>query len=150
VIGNAPRLATPSGFGEQLIQGLAIKISRVSLRSAEGAQYDSQGQAPSNARRVAPGQLNNLIRALKVRNTNARYFALSELNAYLCSYPGATRLALLGACPWLLYCAPSALEAKGDAPRVARRLPLAIILRAFGARIQGRRASRCSALAPGC
>jgi len=23
--------------------------------SAEGAQYDSQGQAPSNARRVAPG-----------------------------------------------------------------------------------------------
>src|ERR1700741_3292765 len=27
-----------------------------------------------------------------------------------CLYPGATRLALLGTCPWLSYCAPSALR----------------------------------------
>ena len=29
--------------------------SEISLRSAKGAEYDSQGQAPSRARRVAPG-----------------------------------------------------------------------------------------------
>jgi hypothetical protein len=49
-----------------------------------------------------------MIRALKVRNTIASYSALSELNV---------RYGL----------------SQGRRPRVARRLPLAIIFRAFGA-----------------
>jgi len=49
-------------------------------------------------------------RALKVRNSIRYYFALSELRLYLFVGPGATRLAPLGACPWLLYFAPLALE----------------------------------------
>jgi hypothetical protein len=51
----------------------------------------------------------NLIRALKVRNISAGYSALSELHRFFLFVPGATRLALLGACPWLSYFAPSAL-----------------------------------------
>jgi hypothetical protein len=45
-----------------------------------------------------------------VRNMAASYFALSELHAPLFFLP------------------------RGDAPRYARRLPLAIIFRAFGAK----------------
>ena len=48
------------------------------------------------------------MRALKVRNINAGYYALSELRSH--------------------YFLP-----RGDAPRLARRLPLAVIFRAFGA-----------------
>src|ERR1700752_1452905 len=48
-------------------------------------------------------------RALKVRNIVGSYSALSELHGPLRLQPGATRLALLGACPWLSYFAPSAL-----------------------------------------
>jgi hypothetical protein len=49
-------------------------------------------------------------RALKVRNIIAIYYALSELHGCLRVDPGATRLALLGACPWLSYFAPLALH----------------------------------------
>jgi hypothetical protein len=48
-------------------------------------------------------------RALKVRNINVDYSALSELNGDCAGLPGATRLTLFGACPWLSYSAPSAL-----------------------------------------
>jgi hypothetical protein len=40
--------------------------------SAEGAQYDSQGQALSEAKRVAPGKQKIRRRALKVRNNRRR------------------------------------------------------------------------------
>jgi len=69
-------------------------------RSAKGAKYDSQGQALSNAKRVALVSRYQLKRALKVRNIGSSYSALSEFHAHY----------------------------------------------AFS---QGRRASRCSALAPG-
>ena len=49
-------------------------------------------------------------KALKVRNIIARYSAPSELHGAYVLVQGATRLALLGACPWLLYCAPLALR----------------------------------------
>ena len=49
-------------------------------------------------------------RALKVRNMNISYSAPSELHRDCDSVPGATRLTLFGACPWLSYSAPSALE----------------------------------------
>ena len=52
------------------------------------------------------------MRALKVRNIVASYHALSELHGLLC------------------------FVTRGDAPRFARRLPLAIIFRAFGAAIR--------------
>src|SRR5262249_54830119 len=54
------------------------------------------------------------------------YSALSELYGHSARLPGATRLTLFGACPWLSYSAPLAL-----APYMPQR------------------ASRCSALAPG-
>jgi len=62
------------------------------------------------AERVAPGlQTNNANRALKVRNMNISYSALSELHGHRVILPGTTRLTLFGACPWLSYSAPSAL-----------------------------------------
>ncbi len=58
------------------------KKSESGGRSAKGAKYDSQGQALSNAKRVAPGQRYQLKRALKVRNIGSSYSALSELHAH--------------------------------------------------------------------
>ena len=52
-------------------------------RSAKGAKYESQGQALSAARRVAPGLGPGKRRALKVRNMVGSYSALSELDGYL-------------------------------------------------------------------
>jgi hypothetical protein len=51
-----------------------------------------------------------LNRALKARNTNVNYSALSELHGQCARLPGATRLTLFGACPWLSYSAPLALH----------------------------------------
>ena len=48
--------------------GFASKSEVLSPHSAEGAEYDSQGQAPSGARRVAPGPRLNNREALKERN----------------------------------------------------------------------------------
>src|SRR5262245_24723486 len=50
-----------------------------------------------------------LKRALKVRNINVNYSALSELHGHCALGPGATHLTLFGACPWLSYSAPAAL-----------------------------------------
>jgi len=38
------------------------------VSSAKGAEYDSQGQAPNNVRRVAPGRNAKDVEALKERN----------------------------------------------------------------------------------
>src|ERR1051326_3074544 len=59
----------------------------------------------------------NLNRALKVRNNSVDYSALSELHDHCACLPGATRLTLFGACPWLSYSAPLAL---GHIPRRLR------------------------------
>src|ERR1051326_6373820 len=93
-----------------------------------------------------------LNRALKARNTNVNYSAPSELHGYCSILPGATRLTLFGACPWLSYFAPSALSifrafGAQHIPRL-RRLPLAFIFRAFGA-CPWLSYSAPSALAPG-
>src|SRR5689334_4125040 len=69
--------------------------------SAEGAEYDSQGQARSASPLVT---MNKLKRALKVRNININYSALSELHGHCGVLPGATRLTLFGACPWAVIC----------------------------------------------
>ena len=75
----------------------------------QGAEYDSQGQASSAARRVAPGQQGiTLKRALKVRNIH-RSIPLFQ------SFRGHYTLS------------------RGDARRCAPHLPLAIIFRAVGA-----------------
>src|ERR1051326_322488 len=63
---------------------------------------------------------------------DVNYSALSELHPHCAILPGATRLTLFGACPWLSYSAPSALDPGLHIPRL-RRLPLAFIFRAFGA-----------------
>ena len=64
-------------------------------------------EAQRNASPLDPKS--NLKRALKVRNINVNYSALSELHDHCARVPGATRLTLFGACPWLSYFAPSAL-----------------------------------------
>src|ERR1051326_5143339 len=85
-------------------------------------------EAQRNASPLDPKS--NLKRALKVRNINVNYSALSELHDHCARLPGATRphlfcagappslffpfcaatrLTLFGACPWLSYFAPSAL-----------------------------------------
>src|ERR1051326_6879882 len=70
----------------------------------------------------------NLNRALKVRNNNVDYSALSELHDHCACLPGPTRLCLFGACPCLSYPAPLA---RGHIPRRWR----GDIFRAFGAGI---------------
>jgi len=82
----------------------------LSLRSAKGAKYESQGQALSAAKRVAPWLEESLKRALKVRNKLAGYSALSELHGYFVPWSRGDVLASLRTCPWLLYFAPLALS----------------------------------------
>src|ERR1051325_529809 len=77
--------------------------------SAKGAEYKSQGQAPNNVRRVAPGTETNEDEALKERKTDVGISHFQCSVQIVSSLPGATRSAALHACPWLLYFAPSAL-----------------------------------------
>jgi hypothetical protein len=82
-------------------------FAQKSKRSAEGAEYESQGQVPSKARHVAPGAICTIRSGLKGRNIT-----------------GITRFQR-----WTrLFSLP-----RGDALRFASRLPLAFIFRAFGA-----------------
>src|SRR6202008_1575016 len=76
--------------------------------SAKGAEYESQGQARSEAERVAPGNESKFGPALKGRNTVALFRPFRPLPALL-------------------------VPTRGDALRFASRLPLAFIFRAFGA-----------------
>src|ERR1051326_7599111 len=95
-------------------------------------------EAQRNASPLDPKS--NLKRALKVRNINVNYSALSELHDHCARLPGATRLTLFGACPWLSYFAPSALPhsrcpwlsyfAPSALPH--SRCPWLFIFRAFG------------------
>ena len=79
--------------------------------SANGAEYNSQGQALSTAKHVPPGWKNNNVRALKsdVRYRHTIYCALPVLSNFTPIVPGATL------------------------PRYAQHLPLAITVRAVGA-----------------
>src|ERR1043166_1184107 len=61
------------------------------------------------------------------------YSALSELHGHCASLPGATRLTLFGACLWLSYSAPLALDRGFHIPRL-RGWTVAFIFRAFGAK----------------
>ena len=45
-----------------------------------------------------------------MRNIDVNYSALSELHGHCAILPGATRLTLFGACPWLSYSAPLAVS----------------------------------------
>ena len=78
---------------------MVVSTSRNVLR-ANGARYDSQGQARSEAERVAPGNNNQNVPGLKGRNTLAAYFGLSGLDLG-CSW--LTQGDALRACPGLLY-----------------------------------------------
>src|ERR1043166_5977968 len=68
---------------------------------------------------------------------HVNYSALSELHGHCASLPGATRLTLFGACPWLLYSAPLALGAypwlSYSAPLALGACPWLSYFRAFGA-----------------
>src|ERR1043166_7818031 len=67
---------------------------RGEVRSAEGAEYESQGQARSEAERVAPGCVKPKATRPERPKYPHRYYALSGLIRALLSYPGATRFAL--------------------------------------------------------
>src|SRR5829696_9589691 len=73
--------------------------------SANGARYKSQGQARSEAERVAPGKSTN-ERFRPERPKYTPYYAPSGLDLNFDSLP---RGDALRACPWLLYLAPLAL-----------------------------------------
>ncbi len=102
-------LSTLVFFRRRLVKNLCrlacLKSRNPVGRSANGAKYDSQGQARSASPLVIGNQLK---RALEVRNI----FAIIALFQSFTVVYAWTR---------------------GDAPRSARRLPLAIIFRAFGA-----------------
>src|SRR5215213_9748943 len=83
------------------LSGPTIKGTGITMRSfaskveesANGARYKSQGQARSEAERVAPGKYTN-ERFRPERPKYARYYALSGLDLNFDSLPGATRFAL--------------------------------------------------------
>ena len=62
---------------------------------------------------------------------DVNYSALSELHGHLRCLPGATRLTLFGACPWLSYSAPLALVPDFHISRLWRWC-LTFIFRAVG------------------
>ncbi len=94
-------------FVQGLSAWLCTKSRNPVRRSANGAKYDSQGQAQSASPLVIGNQLK---RALKVRNIIAIITLFQSFKVVYAWDPGATRLALLGACPWLSYSAPLALR----------------------------------------
>ena len=53
-----------------------------------------------------------LKRALKVRNIKSIISLFQSFTIIYALLPGATRLTLFGACPWLSYSAPSALASR--------------------------------------
>jgi len=59
------RECKPLRSGQELTRGFAQKPANASTK---GAQYESQGQAPNNVRRVAPGKSALIREALKKRN----------------------------------------------------------------------------------
>ena len=68
-------------------------LSQKSERSANGAEYESQGQARSEAERVAPGNRQSNVPALKGRN----FLRISAFQASISGArgnPRATRFAL--------------------------------------------------------
>jgi len=84
--------------------------------SAGGAAEGSQGQARSEAERVAPGIELSRILALKGRKSGALELTSARIfwrpfraHALLTADPGAARSASLRACPWLPSAAPPAL-----------------------------------------
>ena len=79
-------------------------LPQKSERSANGAEYESQGQARSEAERVAPGNRQSNVPALKGRNS-------LRISAFQASISGA----------------------RGKPGRRASRLPWAFIFRAVGA-----------------
>src|ERR1041385_4358309 len=73
-----------------------------------------------NSRRI------NSNRALKVRNINAVISLFQSFTIIALSYPGATRLTLFGACPWLSYFAPLALNYVWRLPWLSHFAPSAL------------------------
>ena len=80
-------------------------LPQKSERSANGAEYESQGQARSEAERVAPGNRQSNVPALKGRN----FLRISAFQASIWGTYG-TQGDALRACPGLLYIAPLALS----------------------------------------
>jgi len=96
-------LTVLSGGGSSLIvfRSFASKVEE----RANGARYKSQGQARSEAERVAPGKYpNETFRPERPKYTP--YYAPSGLDLNFDSLP---RGDALRACPWLFYLAPLAL-----------------------------------------
>ena len=95
--------------------GSATRISGLVNKffSAKGAECDSQGQALSSAKRVAPGTLKGLLPSSE-RAAFARMHG--PISHFQCSVVlgshhsrGAVLRRRLSTCPWLLHVAPLAL-----------------------------------------
>ena len=99
--------------GQQTVL-LPIALPKKSERSANGAEYESQGQARSEAERVAPGNRQSNVPALKGRNS-------LRISAFQASISGAY----------------------GNPGRRASRLPWAFIYRAVGALLPTFEAKLC-------
>jgi len=76
------------------------------VTGAEGAKYDSQGQARAKRARRPWSNITKYAWGLKGRNNDRRITPFSGLMVY---FDFVTRGDALRACPWLLYFAPSAL-----------------------------------------
>ena len=87
-------------------KGAARDITR---QSAKGAKYESQGQAQSEAERVAPGSKKH--KASRPEGPKYTYSALSGLRHIFLIFIQGRRPDKVGICPWLSYSAPLALPA---------------------------------------
>ena len=87
-------------------KGAARDITR---QSAKGAKYESQGQARSEAERVAPGSKKH--KASRPEGPKYTYSALSGLRHIFLIFIQGRCPDKVGTCPWLSYSAPLALSA---------------------------------------
>ena len=84
-------------------------LHKKSKASAEGAQYESQGQARAKRSASSLGYIIKFRVALKGRNTGD-ISAIQAFTSRALSQPRGDALRFARACPWLSYCAPSALS----------------------------------------
>jgi len=103
------RISVGVGFCMRQQGRRQLRVESRGEQSAKGAEYDSQGQARSEASASPLVKFPKRGQGLKGRHNRLRNHALSGLDANAEFVTRGDVLASLRTCPWLLYSAPLAL-----------------------------------------
>jgi hypothetical protein len=110
-----PRPSCSYSAANNLCGGFKLEVQRIKMQfvawSAKGAECESQGQALSLAKRVAPGIRIDIAQALKERHN---LILMETISHFQCSsslgiLPGRRASPGLSTCPWPSHFAPLAL-----------------------------------------